>query len=239
MTRTLASDLTPRLTEAAGCDYPKTNFNRLSPIQGILTSVLSNSTATSNGLCARFWNFTTTSPSPIVTPAEASMKSRNRCRDFADFVTLADPDGQKPVETARHQRQLQVAVDLQSDRRGQRVHVEEVAPVLDVVLDQYPLVVAAAQVRSRPGQLVGQRQGRIFMPKVGDGQLPDRALVIVEDDPPVEETRGLVEAGNAVQFDPSPGQAVGVVATSSSNFLDRRRKVMNWTPIRFTLSRLA
>src|SRR3954470_19066947 len=39
------------------------------------------------------------------------------------LVTLAYPQGQKPVETARHQRQLQVAVDLQRDRRGQRVHV--------------------------------------------------------------------------------------------------------------------
>ena len=55
------------------------------------------------------------------------------------LVTVADPHGQKAVETARHQRQLQVAVDLQRDCRGERIHVEEVDAVLDVVLDQHSL----------------------------------------------------------------------------------------------------
>src|SRR5271157_1545139 len=45
--------------------------------------VLSHSAAISSGLWARFWNLTTTSSSAISTPAEASMKSRNRCRDLA------------------------------------------------------------------------------------------------------------------------------------------------------------
>ena len=40
--------------------YPKTSRNRLPPSQGMTTSVLSNPAAISNGLCARFWNFTTT-----------------------------------------------------------------------------------------------------------------------------------------------------------------------------------
>ena len=44
------------------------------------------------------------------------------------------------------------------------------------------------------------------MPKVGDGQLSDGTFVIVEDDPPVEDARGLVDAGNALQFDSSPGR---------------------------------
>ena len=49
------------------------------------------------------------------------------------LVAVADADGQQAVQAARHQRQLQVAVDLHRHRRGERVHVEEVDPILDVL----------------------------------------------------------------------------------------------------------
>src|SRR5512135_2918084 len=48
-------------------------------------------------------------------------------------------------------------------------------PVLDVVLDQHPLGVAADEVGGGPGQLVGQQQGRILVPQLGDGQLAEGA----------------------------------------------------------------
>ena len=86
--------------------------------------------------------------------------------------------GQEPIEAAGHQGQLQVAVDLHRHRRGQGVHVEEVDPVLDRVLDDHPLGVAADELGGRAMQLVGQEQGRLFVPQVGDGQLPQRAVVV-------------------------------------------------------------
>ena len=152
--------------------------NRFPPSQGMTSLVWSNPAAISNGLWARFWNAPRPPSSVIVIPAVASMKSRNRWRDLADLVAVADADRQEAVEAAGHQRQLQVAVDLHRHRRGQGVHVEEVDPVLDVVLDQHPLGVAADQVGRRAGQLVGQQQGRLLVPQVGDGQLAERAVVV-------------------------------------------------------------
>src|SRR5512135_1170025 len=76
-------------------------------------------------------------------------------------------------------------------------------PVLDVVLDQHPLGVAADEVGGGPGQLVGQQQGRILVPQLGDGQLAEGALVIVQLDPPVQDAWGLVRAGDALPLDPS------------------------------------
>ena len=61
------------------------------------------------------------------------------------LVAVADALPQEAIEAAGHQRQLQVAVDLHGHRRGQGVHVEEVDAVLDVVLDEHPLGVAADQ----------------------------------------------------------------------------------------------
>src|SRR3954454_11334280 len=56
----LGFHFTPRSAEGLGSGYPKTRRNRLPPSQGMTRSVLSNPAATNNGLCARFWNFTTT-----------------------------------------------------------------------------------------------------------------------------------------------------------------------------------
>ena len=81
-TSPLVLDLTPRLPEAPGCGQPKTSRNRLPPSQGMATSVVSNPAAISNGLCARFWNLTSTSRSVIMISAVASIRSMKRCRDL-------------------------------------------------------------------------------------------------------------------------------------------------------------
>jgi len=149
------------------------NFNCLPPSQGTAIRILSNPAATSRGLCARFWNLTTTASLVIVMSAEALMKSLT---GLGGLVTIADADRQQAIQAADHQRQLQVAVDLHRHCRAQRVHVEEGDLVLDVVLDQHPLGVAADEVACRTGQLVRQQQGGFLMPQVGDGQLTERAI---------------------------------------------------------------
>ena len=47
------------------------------------------------------------------------------------------------------------------------------------------------------------------MPQLGDGQLPERAVVVVQRDPLVQDARGLVRPGGALQLDPSPGRRRG------------------------------
>ena len=83
------------------------------------------------------------------------------------FVAVTDSGREQSVQAAAHQGQLQVAVDLQGHRRREGVHVEEVDPVLDSVLDQHSLRVAADQLGGRTTQLVGQQHRRGFVPQVG------------------------------------------------------------------------
>jgi hypothetical protein len=52
--------------------------------------------------------------------------------------------------------------------------VEEVDPVLDIVIDEHPLGVLTDQVGGGPGQLVRQKHRRVLMPQVSDGQMPER-----------------------------------------------------------------
>ena len=174
----LVSGWIPRSAQVPDRHYPNTSRNRLFPSQGTLASVLSNPAAISNGLWARFWNFTTTSPSVIVIARRGVDEVAEQVARLGRLVAVADANGQQAIQAAGHQRQLQVAVDLHRHRRGEGVHVEEVDPVLDVVLDEHPLGIAADQVGGGPGQLVGQEQGRLLVPQVGDGQLPERAVVV-------------------------------------------------------------
>ena len=155
-----------------------------------------------------------------------------------DLVTIADANRQQAIQAAGHERQLQVAIDLHGDRRRESIHVEEIDPVLDVVLDEHPLSVATDEVGSGSAELVGQKQGRFLVPQFGDGQLTERAVVVVQGDPLVQDARSLIRPRGALQFDPSPGRR-RCCAVASSSFLDRRRSVMNWIPIRFSLFRLA
>ena len=159
---------------------------------------------------ARFWNRTTTSLLGDRDVRRGVDEVAEQVPGLGGLVTVADADRQQAVEAAGHQRQLQVAVDLHRHRRGQRVHVEEVDPVLDVVLDQHPLGVAADQVGRRAGQLVGQQQRRFLVPQVGDGQLAERAVVVLQRDPLVQDARRPVGAGDALQLDPSPGRRRGL-----------------------------
>ena len=87
--------------------------------------------------------------------------------------------------------------------------MEEVDPVLDVVLDQHPLGVAADEVAGRTGQLVGQQQGGFLMPQVGDGQLAERAVVALQRNPAIQDAWRLIDAGNALELDPLPSRYWG------------------------------
>ncbi len=61
------------------------------------------------------------------------------------LVPVADPAAEQSIQAAGHQRQLKVTVDLHGHGRRQRIHVEEVNPVSDVVLDEHALGVSTDQ----------------------------------------------------------------------------------------------
>ena len=123
-----------------------------------------------------------------------------------DLVTIPDANRQQAIQAAGHERQLQIAVDLHGNRRRESIHVEEIDPVLDVILDEHPLSVPTDEVGSGSAELVGQEQGRFLVPQLGDSQLTERAVVVVQGDPLIQDARGLVCPRAALQFDPSPSR---------------------------------
>ena len=84
--------------------------------------------------------------------------------------------------------------------------MKEIDPILIVVLDEHSLGIATDQVGGGSFQLVGQKKGRLLVPEIGDDQLSEWAIVVVQSDPLVQDARGLIRAGRALQFDPSPGR---------------------------------
>src|SRR5271157_1804452 len=120
------------------------------------------------------------------------------------LVALADAIGQQAVQATGHQRQLQVAVDLHRHGRAQRVHVKEVDPIRDAVLDDHPQGVPPEQLGRRLCQLVGQQDRRLLMAQIVGDHLTQGTVVIGQSDPPIEDPRMLVLARDAFQLDPAP-----------------------------------
>jgi hypothetical protein len=106
------------------------------------------------------------------------------------LVALADATGQQAVQAAGRQRQLQVAVDLHRDGRAQRVHVKEVNPIRDAILDDHPLGVPPEQLSRRLCQLVGQQDRRLLMTQIRGDHLTQGAVVVDQSDPPIEDPAG-------------------------------------------------
>ena len=82
--------------------------------------------------------------------------------------------------------------------------MEEVDAIRDAVLDDHPPGVALDQPGRRRRQLVGQEDRRLLVAQVGDRHLADRALVIGQGDPPIEDSRMRVLPRDPLQLDPSP-----------------------------------
>ncbi len=120
------------------------------------------------------------------------------------LVALADATGQQAVQTAGHQRQLEVAVDLHRDGRTQRVHGKEVDPIRDAILDDHALGVPPDQLEGRLCELVRQQDRRLLMAQIGGDHLTQGAVIIGQSDPPVENPRMFVLPRDALQLDPAP-----------------------------------
>src|SRR6266403_3565619 len=119
-------------------------------------------------------------------------------------VLLADFCAEQAVEGAGHEGQLQVAVDFERHGRGQGIDVEELDAVGDAVFDEHAASVELDQAGGRTAQLIGEQQGWLFMPEVGDGDLPDGPLVVIEGDALIEDFREPELARDVLQFNVAP-----------------------------------
>ena len=98
------------------------------------------------------------------------------------LVALAQTAAQQAVQRRGHDGELQVGIHLQRDRRGERVHVEEVDRLGDGVLDARAASVAVDQVGGLGIELVGEQQGGLVVAGVGDGDLADGPGVAAQAD---------------------------------------------------------
>jgi len=148
---------------------------------------------------------------------------------LSSCVAAADAGTEEAVRARSHEGELGVAVDHHRDRRGQRVHVEEVDAVGDGVLDQHPHCVGADEPGGTPAQLVGDKERQLLVAEVGDRQLADRAFVVAKLDPAINDPRA--EVGAARLFSSTRRQAdPGAASRSSRSFGPRRQRVMKAMP---------
>ncbi len=84
----------------------------------------------------------------VIEPAPHTAEKSLPAAPVVDVTPSVPPVviARKPVKAARHEGQLEVAVDLHRYGGGEGVHVEEVDAVGDGVLDDHPLCVAADQL---------------------------------------------------------------------------------------------
>ena len=120
------------------------------------------------------------------------------------FVSVRDTVAEQAVQAAGHEGELQITVHLHRHRRGQGVHMEEVDTVGNAVLDDHALGVAPDQGGRCSAHLVGNQNGGLFVSEIGDGELSQRALVMVEFDGLVEDSGGAIGAGDVFELDTPP-----------------------------------
>jgi len=82
--------------------------------------------------------------------------------------------------------------------------VEELDAVGDAVFDEHAAGVELDQAGGGAAHLIGEQQGRLFMAEVGDGDLPDRSLVVIERDALIEDFREAELACDVTELDFAP-----------------------------------
>ena len=124
---------------------------------------------------------------------------------FCRLVAVADAIRQHAVEAARHDRQLNVAVDFECDGTRQGIHVKKIDAVLDAVFDEHALGVAADELHGRTFELIGDQQRRILVTEIGDDELTQRAVIVRQVNDLIQDSRRAIRSARCLQLDASPG----------------------------------
>ena len=99
---------------------------------------------------------------------------------FGRLVPIGDLCSEKTIEARGHERQLQVAVNLERDGGREGIQMEEVDPISNAILDDHPLGITINQRSRRSFELIGQQEGRLFVAEISNCDLPNGSLVIRE-----------------------------------------------------------
>ncbi len=156
------------------------------------------------------------------------------------LMAMANPVGEQAVQGGSHDGELEIDVDLERHRGGQRIHVEEVDGLGDGVLDQHAPGIAVDQPGRRFVHLIGEQQGGLVVPEIGDGDLADGVGIVLEGGLLVEDARVPVGAADVVERDPLPGGGgFGGDGGEQLGTRPRRRSVRKWMPSWSRRARLA
>ena len=109
------------------------------------------------------------------------------------LVSIPNLRSQESIKATGHQRQLQITIDLHRYSRRQRIHVKEINPIGNPVLDHHALGIALDQLRHRTPQLIGDQDGWLLMAQIFDCHLSQLPVIPTEFDLLIQNPRGLVE----------------------------------------------
>src|SRR5437879_12583802 len=74
-------------------------------------------------------------------------------------ISVLNLEGKEAVETAGHQSEQEITIDLHGDGGGESLHVEEIDAVGNAIFDAHALGRALNRVGGGKGKLVGRRAG--------------------------------------------------------------------------------
>lgn len=113
-------------------------------------------------------------------------------------ISVLNLEGKESVETAGHQSEQEITIDLHGDGGGESIHVEEIDAVGNAIFDDHALGVALNQLGSGTAQLVGQQEGGLLMAEVGDDDLAERSGVAGQSNTLIENAWCAVFPGDVV-----------------------------------------
>src|SRR3972149_10949955 len=119
-------------------------------------------------------------------------------------VFASDSLGHEPVEGTGHKGYLQIEVNLEANHGREGVDMEELNGFGDSVLDKHSLGVTSNQVGAADRKIVGEQNGRLFVAKINDCDLAQRAAVFLQFNPFIENLGSPESAGQGAQRDPAP-----------------------------------
>ena len=122
------------------------------------------------------------------------------------LVSIPNLRSQESIEATGHQRQLQITIDLHRHSRGQGIHVKEINPIGNPVLDDHALGIALDQLRRRRTELISDQDRRLLMAQVLDRHLSYLPVIPAEFDLLIQNLRGLVETRHPFELNPPPGR---------------------------------
>jgi hypothetical protein len=98
------------------------------------------------------------------------------------LISVFNLEGQKSIEAAGHQRELEITVNLHGHGRGQGIHMEKVNAIGDPIFNDHALRVATHQLGGGAAELIGQQEGGFLMTKIRDDDLTKGTLIPAEGD---------------------------------------------------------